>query len=286
MPYSSKISSKHPMAVVIMVDQSGSMSEHITWNGIQMTKATALSEVINNMLTELASRSRSESSYRHYYDIMVVGYSGTNVASLLDTRDSYFLTPAQLMGSVRRMQPIQRQRRLPDGRLVMTSLMQRIWVEITAEGRTPMRAAFNTVFKQLRLWCASHADSFPPIVINITDGEATDGSAEQLAEAVDQIRSLSTNDGNPLIMNVHLSGTSDKSVLFPCSKAELPSDRYAELLFDLSSRMPPIFCREVALQYDHEAQREYCAMAYNASMTDVVRLLNIGSTTISHNVAL
>lgn len=285
MSYTAKISSKNPMAVVVMVDQSGSMAEHISWNGTQTTKAIAVSEVINNLLGELTSRSRSESEYRHYYDIMVVGYCGSEVKSLLEASDDHFMTPAQLMGSIKRTQKIQRQRRLPDGRNVMTNVNQNIWVEITAEGRTPMRAAFKTVFNRLKGWCSTHRESFPPMVINITDGEVTDASPEQLIETVEKLKSLTTYDGNVLVMNVHLSNISDKSVLFAQSVGELPQDRYSELIFRMSSIMPPLFQREIAAGYDHDVPGEYRGMAYNASMSDLVRLLNIGSTTINNIVS-
>lgn len=286
MSYKATISSKNPTAIVIMVDQSGSMAEHITWNGTQTTKAVAVSEVINNLLSEFASRSRSESSFRHYYDIMVIGYSGSTVKSLLTTPDNFFVTPAQLMGSVLRTQNIQRQRILPDGRAVMTNIVQRIWVEITADGRTPMRAALSTVYNQLKPWCITHPQSFPPIVINITDGEATDASPEQLHDVAESIKALSTSDGAVLIMNIHLSSIYEKSILFPQSRADLPSDKYAELLLDMSSLMPPPFQAEIALS-NNETQAKPCyAMAYNASISDLVRLLNIGSTTINHIASL
>lgn len=286
MSYSAKISSLNPVAIVVMVDQSGSMSEYITWNHTQTTKAAAVSEVINNLLSEFAARSRSENSYRHYYDLMVVGYSGDGVKSLLATEDSFFLTPSQLMGSVKRMQNIQRQRQLPDGRMIMTNIEQRIWIEVTAEGRTPMRAAFSTVHTQLKFWCATHPNSFPPIVINISDGEATDGSHEQLTEMVDKVKSVSTSDGNVLVINIHLSNSSSDSVVFPASKSDLPQDCYAELIFDLSSFMPEPFEREIAAGFEHTTPQSYRGMAYNASMTDLVRLLNIGSTTINHLTTL
>lgn len=274
------------MAIVVMVDQSGSMSELISWNGVQVSKAVAVSEAINNLLEELVLRSRSESVYRHYYDIMVVGYSGASVVSLLETGDTYFITPAQLMGSVKRVDTVQRQRRLPDGRSVITSQNQRIWVDISSEGRTPMKSAFDLVLRQLKWWCSNHPDSFPPLVINISDGEATDAGAEQLIEAATQIKGLEMADGKPLMMSVHLSTTSDESILFPLSKDDLPGDRYAELLFELSSMMPEVFASEIAQQREHEITGPYCAMAYNASMTDLVKLLNIGSTTINHIITL
>lgn len=286
MNYSAKISTKNPMAIAIMVDQSGSMSELMSWNGVQLAKSATVGEHINNILAEFVARSRSESGYRHYYDIMVIGYSGDGVHSLLADGSDYFLTPEQLMGSVKRTQNVQRQRTLPDGRIVMTNVAQRVWVDVAAQGRTPMREAFVKVTQELKGWCAKHPDSFPPLIVNITDGEATDASAEQLIHSVSQLKSLSTNDGGALVMNIHVSSSSDSPVLFPTSKEELPDDRHAHLLHDMSSLLPAPFCREIAAYHDHEKPLNYCGMAFNASMADLVRFLNIGSTTINNIAAL
>ena len=47
-----------------------------------------------------------------------------------------------------------------------------------------MCAALEYVRTSWRPWCASHPGSFPPVVIHLTDGEATDGDPEPAAEAL------------------------------------------------------------------------------------------------------
>jgi len=51
-------------------------------------------------------------------------------------------------------------------------------------------------------WISQHPSCFPPIVINITDGEATDGNP---SDAANEIMGLASSDGNVLLFNVHLS---------------------------------------------------------------------------------
>ena len=80
-----------------------------------------------------------------------------------------------------------------------------------------------------------YPDCFPPIVVNITDGESTDGSPEAAAAIV---RGLTSNDGNVLLFNAHISSRSEQPIEFPSSEAELP-DAYAQLLFRMSSTLPP-----------------------------------------------
>ena len=268
------------MAVVIMVDQSGSMWETIAWRDGWKPKCIAVAEIINNLLEEFVARSRCESGYKHYYDIMVVGYSGAGVQSLLADSNSYFVSPEKLVGIVKETQNVQRQRLMPDGKVAVTNVLQRVWVEATAHGRTPMRAAFSRVYGEIKDWCGEHYDSFPPLIINISDGEATDSTERELVEVVAQIKTLQTSDGEPIIMNIHLSGSSESSIIFPENESELPEDKYAHLLHSISSKMPDCFAREIAAHFDHPRVSEYRGMAFNASMADLVKFINIGSTTV------
>ena len=48
-------------------------------------------------------------------------------------------------------------------------------LEVIANGGTPMCHALGMATSLLQSWTSQHANSFPPVVINISDGEATDG---------------------------------------------------------------------------------------------------------------
>src|SRR5438876_5714143 len=50
-----------------------------------------------------------------------------------------------------------------------------VWFDPYSKGGTPMCAALKEATKITETWCQEHPNGFPPIVINITDGEATDG---------------------------------------------------------------------------------------------------------------
>src|SRR5437588_11030241 len=98
-----------------------------------------------------------------------------------------------------------------------------------------MCQAFRKARDWVEEWLALHSSSFPPIVINITDGEATDGDPTLDSEA---LRSLSTSDGNVLLFNSHVSSRGDSPIDFPDTDVALP-DQYAQLLFGMSSVLPP-----------------------------------------------
>lgn len=281
MSYLARITQTSPTAVVLLVDQSGSMAEPARWNGQAVTKAQAVASAINTLLSELIARSRRDGGYQPYYDIAVAGYAGSEVRSLLPTLgDDWFLTPEVLADNPAAVRDVQRVRTLPDGRQVTTVMREKVWVRPASEWNTPMTAAFGTAHKLLKTWCARHKGQacYPPTVINITDGEATDGSPKQLAAAAEKLRALSTADGNVLLINVHISGSERQAVLFPASADELPEDRYARLLFDISSPMPALYRDEIALMTGRPADGVR-GMGYNAHMTDLVRMMNIGTAT-------
>src|SRR2546422_2084770 len=50
-----------------------------------------------------------------------------------------------------------------------------VWFDPYSKGGTPMCAALKEATRIVETWCQEHPTGFPPIVINITDGEATDG---------------------------------------------------------------------------------------------------------------
>ena len=281
MSYLARITQSCPTAVVLLVDQSGSMAEPARWNGHTVAKAQAVASASNALLAELVARSRRDGGYQPYYDIAVLGYSGSEVRSALPTvGEDWFLNPETLADNPIEVRDVQRMRTLPDGRRVATVMREKIWVRPASEWNTPMHEAFRTAYGLLKGWRARHKGQpcYPPTVINITDGEATDADPRQLTAAAAKLRSLATADGNVLLLNVHISGSESEPVLFPASTGDLPEDRYARLLFDISSPMPALYRDEIALVTGHAADGVR-GMAYNANMTDLVRMMNIGTAT-------
>ena len=76
MNYTQSITRRHRTAFVLAIDQSGSMVEELEFRGRRTSKAAAVAEVANSLLSELLLRATREGEVRDYYDIAVVGYSG------------------------------------------------------------------------------------------------------------------------------------------------------------------------------------------------------------------
>jgi len=118
-----------------------------------------------------------------------------------------------------------------------------------------------------------HPDCFPPIIINITDGKATDGDPRPLAAA---LRDMASSDGNVLLFNIHISERPERPILFPDSAEGLP-DGYAHLLFQMSSLFPPEMREQATIQEEASLGEGARGFAFNADFASMVMFLRIGT---------
>jgi hypothetical protein len=126
--------------------------------------------------------------------------------------------------------------------------------------------------KHLHEWVSDHPSSYPPTVINITDGEATDG--DPTADAL-ELANLSTNDGNVLLFNCHISTHASDSILFPNTDMGLP-DEYARRLFQMSSLLPDKLS-EAARSQNLVGGQHSRGFAFNADLVTLISFLEIGT---------
>jgi hypothetical protein len=273
MPYTAEISRSNPACFVFLVDQSASMSDFIGGE-IPVSKASVVSDAINRLLTELSVKCAKEEGVRDYFHVAVVGYGHTYVGSayggLLAGRD---LVPlSQIAEHPARVE--QRTRKVPDGAggLVQTTVTFPVWVDPVSNGGTPMRQAIEHAHRLIDTWLAEHPASFPPIVLNLTDGEANDGDPTIPTSA---LRSLASADGPVLLFNLHVSDAGGTPVAFPDSAAALP-DAYARTLFGMSSPLPA-HMRSYAAQEGFGVSEGTRGFVYNADITSVVQFLDIGT---------
>jgi len=116
------------------------------------------------------------------------------------------------------------------------------------------------------------SELFPPIAINITDGEATDGDPNEAAKSIRELRS---NDGEVLLFNLHISAQRAALVEFPDSRTGLP-DHFAQLLFRMSSVLPD-YMRRIAQEEGYRVSEGARGFVFNANMQAVIKFLEIGT---------
>ena len=259
------------------------MAEQILFRGRQMTKAQAVASVTNGMLFELIERARRSDGVRDYYDIAVIGYSGDDEVYSLLPGGKELISVAELAAGEPPIKKEAIEYRLPDGSVTLREIPSPVWVEPEAAGQTPMCEALRHVRDIAAEWCAdpAHADSFPPMVFNITDGEATDCDDAELRAVAKQIKSLGTTDGNVLLVNIHIAaGDTPHMVFFPSAEEASYPNRYAAVLYDCSSPMPEVFNEAIREAKGPGALPPFRGMSFNASAEELITMLNIGSISV------
>lgn len=277
--YTKPITRIHPTAFVVLIDRSGSMKERIVFAGTEMTKSRAVTLIAGSFIDELMYRARREGGVYDYYDIAVLGYSGDGVRSLVSP-DGEFTTPSRLASAGVKREKIVRERLLPSGRSVVAVTEHNVWFREKAAGVTPMCGALREGLSLVGWWCRQKRNrgSYPPTVINITDGEASDGTGDDVRAIAEKIRTTGTSDGHTILMNINLARANEGTppVLFPSSLSELPDHRYARLLWDISSEMPESL-HDVISTMRPGAAPPFRAMGWGSDIGGVAAMMNIGS---------
>ncbi|MGW4370774.1 VWA domain-containing protein [Nocardia takedensis] len=276
MAYSAEINRRRPALLMLLIDQSYSMRE--AWAGTGASKAQALAEAVNTTLNNaVALCSKGTERIYDYFEVCVLGY-GVDVGFELPGASASH--PVLTIGDLGRG-PMRVEKRPSltvdySGRQVQVENPFPVWVEPFADGMTPMTGAFRAAEPIVAAWCDDHPTSYPPLVVNITDGESTDGDPTVAAK---RIAALGTEDGAALIFNVHLSGTEQRSFAYPSRSSALP-DSNADMLFGMSSPLPPTM---FAAAQAGGARLEQGARGflYNADATSVFNFLDLGTRAVT-----
>ena len=285
MPYSAEISRTAPAAVLLLLDRSASMQD--PFGGAEQqgdaapSKARVLADSVNRLLQNLVLRCAKEDGVRDYFSVGVIGF-GDRVESLLrlaDPEDEHAvggtdeLIPISYLAE-RPLRIEERLKRVPDGAggLVEQRTKFPVWFDPEARNGTPMCQALDHATRLVRAWVEHHPRSFPPIVINVTDGEATDGDPVRFAQ---RLREYGTEDGETLLLNVHLSSSTEPAVELPDTIEGLP-DEHARQLFRMSSELP-FAMRATAEAEGYAVGLDTRAFIFNADPVALIRFLEIGT---------
>lgn len=281
--YTQSITRSHRTAFFLAIDCSGSMAEPIHFRGGRKAKSEVVATIANELLFELIERARRSDGVRDYYDIAVLGYLGDDEVTPLLPDGAAMHTVCELAAMEPRIRTELLEYRLPDGSISLREIPTPRWLEPRAEGQTPMCEALRRIRDLASEWVLrpENAESFPPVVFNITDGEATDCDEEELRAVAGQIRSLATFDGNVLLVNIHIATAAERHpLLFPEPAEEHYANRYASLLYDCSSTMPEPFHAAIRELKGPGALPPFRGLCFNASAAELVSALNIGSISV------
>jgi len=273
--YSAEISRANPTCFVFLLDQSASMQDRMGGEagGAAQRKCDVVADALNRLLSELAIKCAKEEGVRDYFYISVIGYGASVGPALSGQLAGRELVPlSEVAAAPARLEA--RTKKVPDGAggLVDQEIKFPVWVDPVANGGTPMSSALTQAQSILSNWLVAHPECFPPVAINLTDGESTDGDPSFAGES---IRQLASTDGNVLLFNLHVSDDTSTPITFPDNEISLPND-YAASLFNLSSVLPPGM-RSYAQQQGMPVSEGSRGFVFNADVTSVVQFLDIGT---------
>ena len=233
MSYEAEISRDNPTCFLFVIDQSGSMDE-ITEAG--RSKANFVADVLNKTLYTLVTSCSKSDGVRNYFDVGVLAYGGSEIKTGFGgVLKESIVHPINAI-SEHTLRVEERQKKMDDGAGGVVSLKTKfpIWFDPKNNGGTPMRAALTKTVETVADWCKSHAASYPPTILHVTDGQSTDGAPEEMAEG---LRQISTKDGPVLLFNLHVTTNGGAETVFPTSESDL-ADEYSRMLFRMSSPLP------------------------------------------------
>lgn len=275
MSYTQMMGSKRRGCIVILVDQSGSMSA--SFGGRSSTnRSEETARALNRCLQEIALSCQSGDVLKDRCDIGVIGY-GSRVRSAFTTgalSDRGLTGIIEIANNPARVETVKRKISDGAGGLLEIESPMPIWIEPTASGGTPMAEAFGLAHEWISAWAQEHSESFPPVVINITDGMPSDRS--RAAAEAKRLMQVGTKDGSLLLFNVHISGTAGAPTVTPSSAQQLPDD-YAKFLFGLSSPIPDSM-RGAAVEEGLEGGAGARGFIYNADIENMIKLLSFGTS--------
>lgn len=261
--YGAEVSRANKATVIIMCDHSGSMDEK--YGADDFSKAEALAFAVNKAIQNILEINVDGEDVQDRFDMAVIGYDEPKF-------EEYQI------GSIL-PQAIAGQELVTLSELYDNSLNpgedEEMWIEAYSGGGTPMCAALEFVYKVAEKTCKDKPKSYPPIVLNFSDGEATDGD---IAGPAEKLKKLEVDDGNVLLFNCHISSTAGEAILFPDNVEQLP-DAHARLIFDNSSYLPASM-RTNAEKAGYEGLTENSkGCVFNAQVTDLFKFIDIGTRT-------
>jgi len=247
-----------------MVDQSKSMED--LFGNASHSKSVEVANAINDILYEVGLRCfETDGTIKNRFEVAIIGYgkASNSVQSAWEgpLQNKWVVSIKDIFDF-----PLGEENDKPT------------WIRPYAVNNTPMTKAFENAYRLCQDWISwgNHKDCHPPIIINITDGEATDAgnSYQPLKEQVERLKTLTTNFGNAFVLNIHISSSAGDRKLFPNYLDS--SDKFGSLLFNLSSQLNENMLR-LARQEGYNVQNGSKGYVFNGNASDLMKFLNIGT---------
>ena len=264
------------------------------WAGASKSKIEVAISSVNTILQEIVLLPLGDDYCpKNVLDISVMGYSANHLGELTIEPILQGALSGRVLVDIAEIfdhphQIVRECRTVPDGYGGITSLTisQPRWCKApdpeTMRG-SPICAALNHVSQIAQDWASSHRESYPPLVIHLTDGESTDGDPASAAAA---LKSIATEDGELLLFHSLFLSSQATLPQLPTRENQVPHPLAAKF-FRLSSSLPldsVVDCRRMP---SHERmlilrKPRPRGLMMNSRPVDFVRIFKVGTEHFPH----
>lgn len=263
-------SSATPGLLVIMVDQSGSMT--LDYEGGD-TRSEFAAKAVNRVINTLIQKNFDGKAPKDRCYVAVIGYDAE-----VKVLASGFLK--ELESSPKRIANVTKKVSNGEGGVIEVDTKMPIWIEpIYEDSCTNMMGAFAVVNDLVANWIKDKPNYPAPVVINISDGLPYDGREieecmYETINIVNKLKEQSTSDGKVQIFNAMI-GEGNKAV-FPKSTTELDSVE-AQFLYEISTEIPEAY-KGAAEKNELKFEMGARGAIYNADAEHLIKLIDFGSS--------
>jgi hypothetical protein len=261
--YGQQLSTVNPGLILILVDQSGSMRTKYA----DSSKADFAALAVNRVIGEIIQACTAGEDVKDRCHVGAIGY-GSKAELLFIESASQLATNTDVINIPKRISD-------GAGGFIEVSQVLRVFVPSVTKGSTDMAGAFQLAYQGVSKFINHFPNSFPPIIINITDGEPD--NMEETKKAVQELQGLQTSDGSVIILNAYISESKGLQIQLPASSESFKSNRYAQFLFDISSTLPEAMLAE-AINAGFDGTQGSKGFIFNADPDALVRFLRFGTS--------
>ena len=264
-------SSATPGLLVILVDQSGSMT--LPYDGGD-SRTVFAAKAVNRLINTLIQKNFNGRTPKNRCYVAVIGYDVEAKVLAKGYLDKLNDNPI-------RIDTVQKKVSDGAGGLVEISSKMPVWVEPIKDNLwTNMTAAFLMAKDLVEAWISDKPQNPAPVIINISDGtpyydqKDVNVCMKETINVVNQIKQLSTEDGNVQIFNAMIG--EGQKVVFPSSGSELITEE-SKFLYEISTVIPDAYKRAAEknqLVYQQGARGAIC----QADAELLIKLIDFGSS--------
>lgn len=267
--YVQRVDPDHPGCLMVLIDQSGSMASEFGALP-KSTKAKDVAQALNRFLQHVATCCYEAGQVRDYWYVGMIGYGNTVGSAFGGSLAGRTIVPiSELVQQPLRFESRKKPQEDGDGEgLEIWKALHPVWITPIADGDTRMRRAFALTQDVLRSWLMDHPSAFPPIVVNITDAQGTDGD---FGSEVRTLKRLRTEDGEVLFFNIVMEARSagEEAIAFPSQW-----DEWGRTLFRFSSRLPTCMLT-AAKEVGYDVSETSRGFLERAMVEDIVSALSL-----------